>query len=236
MDEATSTGASALSDDTHAGAQHYCRFLRHEGAAAPGMTVFVAGSGLGHEAAFIARGARGRGHRPRPGGPRRIPRPVSTFLAGSVQELPFADASLDSVFFHHVIEHVPDPVGAIAEIERVMKPGGWLYVGTPNRHRIVGYLGSFDASRGDIVRWNLADYRARLTGRFRNELGAHAGYSRRELRALLSRYFREVRSLTRDYITFKYGSRLPRSALAAITRTPLLEVVPASVYFACRKG
>jgi ubiquinone/menaquinone biosynthesis C-methylase UbiE len=235
MDEATSTGVSALSDDTHAGAQHYCRFLRHEGAAAPGMTVFVAGSGLGHEAAFIARELEAEVT----GLDLKVPDappPGVTFLAGSVQELPFPDASVDSVFFHHVIEHVPDPVGAIAEIARVMKPGGWLYVGTPNRHRIVGYLGSFDASRGDIVRWNLADYRARLRGRFRNELGAHAGYSRGELRALLSRHFREVRPLTRDYITFKYGSRLPRPALAAITRTPLLEVVPASVYFACRKG
>jgi SAM-dependent methyltransferase len=235
MDETVSFAASPLSEDTHAGAQHYCRFLRHVGAAAPGMTVFVAGCGLGHEAAYVASELEAEVT----GLDLEVPKdppPGVTFLAGSVQELPFADASFDSVFFHHVIEHVPDPVGAVAELERVMKPGAWLYVGTPNRHRIVGYLGSFTASKGDIVRWNLTDYRARLAGRFRNELGAHAGYSRGELRELLSRYFPEVRSLTRDYVTFKYGKRLPDPALTMITQTPLLEVVPPSVYFACRKG
>jgi SAM-dependent methyltransferase len=235
MNEGPHSDASALSDDTHAGAQHYCRFLRHEGVAAPGMTVFVAGCGLGHEAAYIAEelGAEVTGlDLEVPADP---PAGV-TFLAGSVQELPFDEAQFDSVFFHHVIEHVPDPVGAVAELARVLKPGAWLYVGTPNRHRMIGYLGSFTASRGDIVRWNLTDYRARLAGRFRNELGAHAGYSRGELRELLERYFVDVRSLTRDYVTFKYGARLPDGALKMITRTPLLEVVPPSVYFACRKG
>ncbi|MDE2051868.1 MAG: hypothetical protein KGJ72_12715, partial [Gammaproteobacteria bacterium] len=35
--------------------------------------------------------------------------------------------------------------------------------------------------------WNAADWRARLAGRFRNELGAHAGFTEQELLTLGSR-------------------------------------------------
>jgi len=34
------------------------------------------------------------------------------------------------------------------------------------------------------LQWNLSDYRSRLMNRFRNELGAHAGFSEKELSSL----------------------------------------------------
>jgi SAM-dependent methyltransferase len=57
--------------------------------------------------------------------------------AADLQKLPFADASLESLSCMHVVEHVGlgrygdpiDPKGdlkAIAELKRVVKPGGWL--------------------------------------------------------------------------------------------------------------
>ncbi len=43
----------------------------------------------------------------------------------------FADASLDAVFLLEVLEHVPTPAQAIAEIHRVLVEGGVLVLSTP---------------------------------------------------------------------------------------------------------
>ena len=52
--------------------------------------------------------------------------------------LPLADGSVDLVVSSHTFEHVTDPGWAAAEIDRVLKPGGWLCALTPNRR---GYIG-----------------------------------------------------------------------------------------------
>jgi len=44
-----------------------------------------------------------------------------------------ADASFDFVHSSHVIEHVPEPGAFLAEIHRILKPGGWCVTVTPNR-------------------------------------------------------------------------------------------------------
>lgn len=47
--------------------------------------------------------------------------------------LPFADASFDVVLSFQVFEHVPDPSRYLAEIRRVLVPGGQLVLATPDR-------------------------------------------------------------------------------------------------------
>ncbi|MDH3998069.1 MAG: class I SAM-dependent methyltransferase [Desulfuromonadales bacterium] len=56
----------------------------------------------------------------------------ATALVGDAQRLPFADNSFDTVFCSQVLEHVPQPWSAIAEFERVVKPGGYVVLTVPH--------------------------------------------------------------------------------------------------------
>jgi SAM-dependent methyltransferase len=56
-----------------------------------------------------------------------------TVLRGGVAPgLPIADGVADVVIMSELIEHLVDPDGAIAEVRRVLRPGGSLLLSTPN--------------------------------------------------------------------------------------------------------
>jgi ubiquinone/menaquinone biosynthesis C-methylase UbiE len=46
-------------------------------------------------------------------------------------QLPFADHSIDKIICSEVLEHIPDYQGVLAEIERILKPGGLLAITVP---------------------------------------------------------------------------------------------------------
>lgn len=48
------------------------------------------------------------------------------FQQADIFALPFGDAQFDHVFVCFVLEHLADPVGALAALRRVLKPGGTL--------------------------------------------------------------------------------------------------------------
>jgi SAM-dependent methyltransferase len=50
--------------------------------------------------------------------------------ACDIQSLPFADGSFDVVVANHMLYHVPDPDIGVAEIARVLSPGGTVLVAT----------------------------------------------------------------------------------------------------------
>lgn len=48
-------------------------------------------------------------------------------------DLPVESASVDLVVSDFTFEHIEDPVATVAELDRVLKPGGWICARTPNR-------------------------------------------------------------------------------------------------------
>jgi SAM-dependent methyltransferase len=58
---------------------------------------------------------------------------ASSNLAASITDLPLPDDSVDLMICYHVLEHVPDDASAMAEIARVLRPGGVAIVQVPHR-------------------------------------------------------------------------------------------------------
>ena len=48
------------------------------------------------------------------------------FRKASVYELPFQDHVFDAVFSHALLEHLAEPIAALQEFHRVLKPGGMI--------------------------------------------------------------------------------------------------------------
>lgn len=230
---------------SHAGADFFCDTLRQlqvDWDAKPAI-ILNAGCGEGHEAVAIQQQL---------GGcveavdvedqvlPQFRDLEDVRFQISSVCELPFADAHFDAVFYHHVIEHVDDAEGSLREIARVLKPGGWLFVGTPNRNRLLSSLGAHKQTHWQPT-WqkklsdNWHDWKARLSGRFHNKYGAHAGFTQSELTGMLSADYQDLNWRTYDYLQFKYQShRL--AAMLPLARQPVLsEIIPPSIYVFARR-
>jgi 2-polyprenyl-6-hydroxyphenyl methylase/3-demethylubiquinone-9 3-methyltransferase len=98
-----------------------------------GSTMVDVGAGLGH---FSAVGER---HAavvvPIDIAPKLVSRLRERFpsaMVASATELPFATASVDFVVSSECIEHTRDPRRAAREMMRVLRPGGVLFLTTPN--------------------------------------------------------------------------------------------------------
>jgi SAM-dependent methyltransferase len=53
---------------------------------------------------------------------------------GDVRDLPFADDAFDAIYSMGTIEHFDETERAVAEMARVLRPGGRAIIGVPNRH------------------------------------------------------------------------------------------------------
>ncbi len=82
--------------------------------------------------------------------------PAIVNLVASGDDLPFKDGTLDYVVSAHVIEHFFDPVKALREWHRVIRPGGYIFIIAPHRDR------TFDKHR-DVT--PVAELIDRSTGR-----------------------------------------------------------------------
>jgi SAM-dependent methyltransferase len=63
-------------------------------------------------------------------------------VIGTAEDLTaFDDSSLDFVIANHLLEHLEDPIAGLLEFERVLRPGGVVYLGLPDQRR------TFDSDR-----------------------------------------------------------------------------------------
>jgi len=109
--------------------RHVMRVMRHL-APAEGDHILEVGCGRGFVTARVQRLS------PRTEGvdvnPEAVRHGVAANLrAMSATGLDFPDASFDKVYSFHTIEHVPEPGRALAEMARVLRPGGRLMLVYP---------------------------------------------------------------------------------------------------------
>ncbi len=156
-------------------------------------------------------------------------RELAQLEVGDAMALRFADSSFDYVYSYHALEHIEKPETALKEMKRVLKQGGGYLVGTPNRNRVLGYIGVDETTLGERIRMNAVDWKHRLSGRFKNELGAHAGFSSRELGGMLDRVFSNSREISTVYYKTIYGDK--KWLFKLLHATGLARFAYPSVYF-----
>jgi SAM-dependent methyltransferase len=68
---------------------------------------------------------------------RSAPAPQPAVIAADAQSLPMASGALDAALMMHMLYHVPDPERAVVEVNRVLRRGGRLLVGTNGPRHLV---------------------------------------------------------------------------------------------------
>jgi 2-polyprenyl-3-methyl-5-hydroxy-6-metoxy-1,4-benzoquinol methylase len=142
----------------------------------------------------------------------------------NAEALTFADASFDHVNCQGVVHHTPDTARALAEIARVLKPGGSASISVYYRNPLLGawpllrwigyplvWLGAGLKGRGRerIFLERDADEIVRLYDGAANPIGK--SYSRAQFAAMLERHFRIEETYLHFFPARVLPFRLPRS-------------------------
>jgi ubiquinone/menaquinone biosynthesis C-methylase UbiE len=159
--------------------------------------------------------------------------PVS-FQRQDISSLGYSDGAFSVIYCYHVLEHVDDHLKVLGELSRVLKTGGVLFIGFPNKHRLISYIGtSQKVTFLDRIKWNFQDYLYRLRGKFENKYGAHAGFSEKEFLASAAGHFSIVHTVRNQYMLCKYARY--RTLMNLVIKTGLNEFVFPSNYYICVK-
>jgi SAM-dependent methyltransferase len=136
--------------------------------------------------------------------------PVAAFTVGDVCRLPFPAAAFDRVLAPHMLYHAPDVDGAVAELRRVLRPGGVALVVTNGEDHLDGFARTVEAATG-VPEW------MRTFKRFSLESGT----------PVLERHFDSV-SLTHVRGTLRVPEAEPVVAYIASARSSLEPQLPPS--------
>jgi ubiquinone/menaquinone biosynthesis C-methylase UbiE len=140
----------------------------------PGATVLDIGCGQGWQLAEIRKlrpdaKLHGMDISPKLVSLARAHVPDGDFQTGDADNLNYDDAQFDVVLMTEVLEHLSDPVLALTQLKRVLKPGGWLLMTVPNRDwmRYDWYLSNRKAYQPVDDKW----YRVNEVQKYLKEAG-----------------------------------------------------------------
>jgi SAM-dependent methyltransferase len=151
-----------------------------------------------------------------------------------ITNMGFSEKTFSIIYSYHVLEHIQDPIQALNEFRRLLVSGGILFIGFPNKNRLFSYFGtSQKASFLDKVFWNLNDYKNRLTNKFENRYGSHAGFTEKEFLNFTSNLFTSTIPVRNDYMLRKYKKY--QGIIKFIIRSGFAELLFPSNYFICIK-
>ena len=154
---------------------------------------------------------------------------VACVVNAAGERLPYPDNVFDAVLSNEVIEHVQDDRAAVAEMARVLRPGGRLLLFCPNRWYPVETHGIYWRGRYRFGNIPLVNY---LPDALRNRLAPHVrAYTGHGLRQLLNGLPLRVVTHTRifggyDNLIHRFGAagRVIRAALRWAERTPVSQL------------
>jgi SAM-dependent methyltransferase len=135
-----------------------------------------------------------------------------SFQQASVYELPFSEGYFDAVFAHALLEHLSDPVAALAEMARVMRPGGVLGACSPDWGGFIVAPPSDDLARAieTYTRHQRGNGGEPLAGRSLGAWALEAGFDDVRLDARYERY--EAPERIADYLARQLDEVDPASA------------------------
>lgn len=167
----------------------------------PGMTLLDVGCGVGNDARALApllapggrviavdgdpqmiAAAQSQQANPAPADLPQLPAVPIEFLCAPAERLPVGDATVDIVRVDRVLQHVQSPSQALAEVRRVLRPGGRVVVVEPDWGMIAVYPASAAGDDDDnstlaaILRHATASVAHPLIGRRLRALLSDAGY------------------------------------------------------------
>jgi ubiquinone/menaquinone biosynthesis C-methylase UbiE len=159
---------------------------------------------------------------------------VVSYCCGPSETLPFRDASFDGVFLNEVLEHVEDEIGTLREIYRVLRPGGYLVLMSPNRwFPFEGHGMCVHGRKINIPIPFLPWIPSKVVKRFMRA----RNYWPSELRAIVHRAGFEVLSSSSVFPMFEIYPWLPasmiplyRQAVPSFERAPVIQLFGVSTF------
>ncbi|KOU47730.1 methyltransferase domain-containing protein [Streptomyces sp. WM6378] len=154
-------------------------------AALPGQTVLDLGCGPGGDLETLAEAVTSSGralgvdrdaHMVKRARTRLAERSQVCVLQADVHALPAGDASVDRAWTDRTLQHVADPDGVLAEVHRVLRPGGRLVMAEPDWESLVFDHPDPDASRAYTRHLVGRMVRNALIGRQLPRRAARAGF------------------------------------------------------------
>lgn len=150
-------------------------------------------------------------------------------LVAAGEHLPFPSSTFDTILSHEVLEHVQDDAATVAEIARVLKPGGRAILFVPNRRYFFETHGHYWKGRYHFGNTPLINY---LPDRWRNQLAPHVrAYRPRDLRRLIAPLPLQIVHWTQIYPGYdNIIARQPALGRSVRAFTRLLEKTPLRIF------